>query len=53
MSTVVPIVTNGRGIIGPIEGDHKLCIFMVCISKVGVTRACDLEMWQLVLGLLP
>ena len=50
---MVLIVTNGEAILCLVEGDYEFCLSMVCISKVGVTRACGLDSLQLVLGVIP
>lgn len=50
---VVPIVTNGKGNAHLIEGDYNFFWLVGCISRLGVTRACNLGFMQHVLGLIP
>ena len=50
---MVFIVTNGKGIVGLVGGDYKFCLLMLCISRVGVTKACGFCLLQHVLVLIP
>ena len=50
LSEVDPTITNSKGALGLVVGNHKFCVLTVCISKVGVMTACGLDSLQLVLG---